>query len=169
VTGSTRAVFVPLTLYFEESAERVPTLSRIPSVRPDALTGSAGLPIEQVARVMGLARMAIGGPLLIAPGPAVRLLGMDSATAKRTTFLTRMAAARDVGLGVGTLLARDTDQVGLWLAVGAAADAVDAVAILAAARAGVVNRVTGGLSVAIAAGGAAFGGWAAVRALRGRR
>jgi hypothetical protein len=141
-------------------------LSRILSVRGDALTE---LPIEQVARGMGLARLAISGPLLIAPGPAVRLLGMDSATAKRTAFLTRMAAARDLGIGVGTLVARDTDQVGLWLAVGAAADAVDALAILSAARAGVVHRATAGLSVALAAGGAAFGGWAAVRALRGRR
>ena len=34
-----------------------------------------------------------------------------------------MAAARDIGIGAGTLATRGTDAVALWLAVGAAADA----------------------------------------------
>ena len=111
---------------------------------------------------MGAGRVLLGAVAVASPVAATRLLGMDSATAKRVTLLARMAGARDVALGAGTLAARSTDPAGTtwWLVAGAFADAVDAAAMAGALRRGSVR----GLPAAGTAIGAAVSAGIALRA-----
>jgi hypothetical protein len=120
---------------------------------------------QQVARSIGVGRLVVGGTFLVAPKLSVRILGVDSGTAKRMTFLARMAAARDIGLGVGTLNAGPGAAAVPWLLVGAAADAVDAAVIAGAMRHGTTRGVAAAGIVVGAAVTAAVGVWAA-RGLR---
>ncbi len=120
-----------------------------------------------VAGATGAARVAIGTTLLAAPVVSLKTLGVDSASAKRVAFLMRMAAVRDIGLGVGTLAAGRGAQAAPWLAVAAAVDAVDAVVIAGAMRQGATRGIP---AAGVALGGAASaaaGLWAAA-ALRHR-
>jgi hypothetical protein len=121
---------------------------------------------EAIAAGMGIGRLVLGGGLLAAPTTAARLLGVDSASAKRMAFLARMAAIRDMGLGVGTLASRGTPQVALWLGVAAAADAVDALVVGAATKQGATRGIVALGTVAGAAAAAGLGGWAALRSRR---
>src|SRR4051812_39129643 len=54
---------------------------------------------------IGLARVAVGVGATVAPVASVRMLGIDTATARRAVVLARMAAARDIALGAGTIVA----------------------------------------------------------------
>lgn len=121
-----------------------------------------------MATGIGAGRVAIGTVLFAAPTTATRMLGVDSASAKRMAFLARMTAARDVSLGIGTLAARGSDQLGLWLAVGALADAADAVAISTATKRGVTRGVSAAAAVLSAVAAAAVGGRAAYEIKRRR-
>ena len=126
--------------------------------RPSARTTSIAL---------GAGRTALGGTFLAAPAFSVRVLGLDSATTGRVTWLARMAAGRDVAIGLGTLVsaARGRDCAG-WVAAGAAADAVDAVVIAQAVR----ERRLGGLGASgLVAGAAAAAAVGFVAALGVRR
>lgn len=131
---------------------------------------SAVLPTDpgEVAVQLGAGRAVIGVGLLIAPVAGARLLGTDTATARRVEWLSRMLAVRDGALGVGALVAarRSPAEAVPWLLAGAAADLVDAAVMTGAVRRG---RLKGPLPRAIAAlagGTAVFG---AVTALRLRR
>ncbi|WP_338185036.1 hypothetical protein [Jatrophihabitans sp.] len=122
---------------------------------------------DTVANGLGLGRVAIGVGFLADPISSVRVLGVDTGSAKRMTFLARMAAGRDIVLGLGVLLARSPESKAGWVAAGAGADVVDAVAISAGMRSG----TTGGAGAAgISAGalGAALVGFWAARGLRAR-
>jgi hypothetical protein len=95
-------------------------------------------------------------PLLV-PRP----LGIDAITATRVEWLVRMAGARDVALGAGTVAATRTGGLRLWLLAGLASDTADAVVLSQAVRRGHVGRVMGSgaaLSavVAVALGVVAF-------------
>jgi hypothetical protein len=118
-----------------------------------------------LALLIGSGRLALGGAFLAAPVAAVRVLGVDSATAKRIAFLARMMAARDVALGAGTA-ASAAGRPGPWLLGGAFADAVDAAVLARALRSGrargPIAAVTAG-GAAVAAAVAAVGGVAALR------
>ena len=142
-----------VTDVFDESARRVRLLSGFTAEPSRART---------ISRAIGVGRLVIGSTLLLAPVLSVRMLGTDSATAKRMSFLARTTAARDIGLGLGTLLGGGDRERALWLGVGAAADAADAVVIAAAMRQGTTR---GALAVGIVAGAAAVaaaGFWAAL-------
>ena len=120
-----------------------------------------------IATLTGLGRLAIGGAFLADPVTSVRVLGLDTGSAKRMSFLARMAAARDIVLGAGVLLTRDPAAKAGWIAAGAVADVADAVAIGAAVKDGTARGVP---AVAISAGAlaaAAVGFWATA-GLRGR-
>ena len=104
-------------------------------------------------------RVGVGAGFLAAPVFSVRMLGVDTATASRLTFLARMAAARDGALGVGTvysLLRRRSPAP--WLLAGAFCDACDAAFIGLAAKQRKLDPVRAGLVVASAAGAAALAG-----------
>lgn len=119
------------------TADSVPLLGRLPSARTIGLSVGAG-------------RLAIGAIFLAAPVTSVRLLGLDTATAARVTWLARMTAVRDSVLGAGTLVSSGRQQgAGGWLIAGSVSDAVDAAVLAAALREG---RLRGWRPQAIAAG-----------------
>ncbi len=112
---------------------------------------------RRAAGFYAVTRMGIGVALFAVPramegwvGPVARRPG--------TKVLTRTAGARDLALGLGTLLAlREGTPARRWLQLGAAVDAADAVASLIALRQLTARR---SLPVAaLAAAGAATGVW----------
>jgi hypothetical protein len=121
---------------------------------------------DVVVSVLALTRVAVGAVFLAAPVLAVRLLGVDTATARRVRFLARMTAARDISLGAGTLAEGATPGAVPWLLASAASDVVDAVAMSAAIRQGAVRRLPGGVAATSAAAAAVLGTWAALRLRR---
>lgn len=104
-------------------------------------------------RPVALGRVAAGGVLLTRPQLLPRLVGIDSATAGRTSWLVQMLGAREVALGLGTLheLRRgDTRASRLWLTAGLVSDATDALVVAAAVRRGRISRLPGLAAVAVA-------------------
>lgn len=132
--------------------------ARLPRL-PDA--GSIALQITA-------GRAVLSAGIMAAPVLSARLLGADSATAQRVTWLTRMTAVRDAALGVGGAVAmRRGGPVAPWLLAGAASDAVDAIVLTGALRQGRVKGLIPTATVPVAAITAVAGVFAAVR-LRGR-
>ncbi len=86
------------------------------------------------ARLLAIARIALGTTVMLAPGAARRWIGPD-AESPGARLLTRIVGGRDVALGLGALLSlnKGTTARG-WLEAGAFADAVDTVATLLALR-----------------------------------
>jgi hypothetical protein len=121
--------------------DSVPRLTRF--LAPDA-----------IARSIGLGRLVLGGGFLVAPVASTRVLGVDTATAKRVTFLAQMMAARDMAIGAGTAAASTggRNPAG-WLLAGAVADATDAVVIAGALKSG---RVKGPLAAGMVGGAVAM-------------
>jgi hypothetical protein len=120
-----------------------------------------------LATGIGLGRLAIAAAFLAEPESGLRLLGMDTATAKRAGHVARMLAVRDGILGAG-MLGATTRRRGVrgWLLAGALADGVDAAAVVTALRAG---QLAGARARAVAAGAglvAVAGAGAAVAAGR---
>jgi len=108
------------------------------------------------ARLVAAGRVAAGVGFLARPDLFPKMLGVDSGTAARMSWLGRMFGAREVALGAGLLLAgRSPEAARPWLLGGVVADAVDAVALGAAVRSGVVRAPVG---LAFAAMGAAATG-----------
>ena len=109
---------------------------------------------------VGLAggRIAIGVLSLLAPGVVGRAMtGPDGATGAARLF-ARMVGARDLGLGLGVLVALDRGApVRGWLEVSAVVDGIDAGACLLARR----HLRTGVFpaAVGLATGGALLSGW----------
>ena len=104
-------------------------------------------------RPVAVGRLTAGAVLLTRPQLLPRLVGIDSATAGRTSWLVQMLGAREIALGLGTLheLRRgDTRASRLWLTAGLISDATDALVVAAAVRRGRMSR-SGLLSVAVAA------------------
>ncbi|MDT4934000.1 MAG: peptide-methionine (R)-S-oxide reductase [Pseudonocardiales bacterium] len=128
----------------------------------------SGLPSADSAGVaLGALRLAVGGTFFAAPATSLRLMGMDTATAGRVTWLARMTAARDAAVGAGTLATVSRGRSGSgWLLAGAFCDAVDAAVLAAALRA----RKAGGFGavamVGAAAASAGVGMWAAAATRR---
>jgi len=108
----------------------------------------------RVATAIGLGRLGIGVAFLADPVSSVRILGVDSASAKRMTFLARMTAGRDIVLGLGTVASRTSQGKAAWLAAGAAADAIDAAVLGAGLRSGQLRGVPA-TGIAVGAAGAA--------------
>jgi hypothetical protein len=115
-----------------------------------------------LARLIGTGRVLLGGAFLAAPVASTRALGLDSATAKRVSFLARMMAARDVAIGAGTAAASCRGgRPGGWLLAGALADAADAVVIAGALKSG---RANGPVAAGVAGGAVALAAVATVGA-----
>jgi hypothetical protein len=110
--------------------------------------------------LIGAARTGVGAAFAVNPTQSMRLLGVDTATAHRLRWLAQMAAARDIALGVGTVVATVRRQgSGSWLLAGAACDAADAGAIaLAVSRKQVAPLAAAAvITVALAGCAAALG------------
>lgn len=110
------------------------------------------------ARAIGALRAALGVAMITRPSLVPRLLGVDRVTAERMTWLTRLAAGREIALGFGAVTARGPGAR-RWVAAGAFCDLVDAWTLATAVRRRHINRVLGtgaiGTSVIAAAGGIA--------------
>lgn len=109
-----------------------------------------GLPALSVTRV------GVGLSMLARPATLAKSVGVDSATAERVAWVTRMVGAREVALGAGTLVAlRRGRDVREWALAQAFSDAVDAVVFAAAVARGHARPVQGLGITAVAASGAA--------------
>jgi len=97
---------------------------------------------------VGIARVVVGGAVLVRPTMLPAALGIDSVTARRTAWAVRMFAARDAVLGLGTVWAVAAGApVRPWLLGQAAGDATDAAVFGLAAWRRQVSPVRGaGLS-----------------------
>jgi len=103
---------------------------------------------------IALGRIGLGAALLAAPRALAGAAWVGAPEARRPVgaALLRAVGARDVALGLGTLLAlRDGDALAPWLIGGALADGADAVAT---ALAGAAVPARGRLAVGAVAGGA---------------
>jgi hypothetical protein len=108
--------------------------------------------------LLSAGRAAVGTSMLARPTMLAKSAGVDSTTAARLSWLTRMLGARELALGAGTLLAlRRGRNVEEWALAQAFSDAVDAAAFGGAVARGNVRRVTGTAIAAVALAGAATG------------
>lgn len=132
----------------------MPKLRR--SHRADPRRGRPVLPpARPTAARLAAGRTVIAAGILAAPVPAARLLGADSATAGRVTWLTRMMGIRDGALGVGTLDAlRRRNGTGAWLVGAAVADGVDALVVASAIKQGRMRGIVPA-GIVVGAGGSA--------------
>ena len=104
---------------------------------------------------LSIGRAAAGVSMVARPRMLPTSLGVDSAAAVRTAWVTQMLGAREIALGLGTLVAsRGSDRRGarLWLYAGLLSDAVDALAVGAAVAQGRASKAAGGALVAVAGG-----------------
>jgi hypothetical protein len=117
---------------------------------------------ESAVKAIAGLRIVIGAAAWLTPRMAGKSFGLKPAENPQAPYLGRLFGARDVALGVGTLQATGGSQR-QWLQLGVAIDAADAVAAIAAGRAGYLPPVAAGLVFAPAVAGVALG----VAALRG--
>lgn len=135
-------------------------------MKPDPARFSLPDP-QPLALQLGAGRSAIAAAIMAAPVLSVRLLGADTATAQRVTWLTRMLAVRDGALGVGAAAAARSGAGGTgWLVGGAVSDAVDAVVLAAALKQGRVRGVVPAATAVAAVGVSALGFATAARLRR---
>ena len=86
---------------------------------------------RQAVRLLALLRLGLGVVAIVAPSVPARPWIGDDASRSSTKTLARALGARDVALGLGTLLAdRHGAPVRGWLEGSALADAGDAIATL---------------------------------------
>lgn len=117
------------------------------------------LDAEQARNAVGAVSAGLGSLAVLAPQTTARMFGVR-ATGGPTALLVRMVGVRNATMGLRTLQATGDEQK-LALQAGLVVGAVDTVALLLAARKGVVSKraAFGGLLVlaAIAGLGAAAG------------
>lgn len=87
----------------------------------------------KLAMFVARGRIAIGAAGVVFPGLATRVLGGRRGSEGIAPLLTRMLGARDIALGLGTIIAVDRGApVRGWLEGSALADAADCVACVVA-------------------------------------
>jgi hypothetical protein len=112
----------------------------------------------------GRVGVGVGVALLARPRALPVALGVDSGTAARVSWVVRMVGARDVALGLGTLLALHRGEDARdWLLGQALSDAADAAAFAGAVARGHARVVPGSAGALVAGASAAT----LVRALLG--
>lgn len=123
-----------------------------------------------VVTALGITRLAIGAGLIIGPAGLGKALGLSEADAKAAGWLARLAGAREIAIGLGTLDAwRSGKSVDGWVAAQGISDASDAIAFATVALQGKVSPVRGwGMSL-FALSGAVSEGLTAVALRRGSR
>jgi len=139
----------------------VPLLTRPDLRRRDRLaTAAAAVTPARLA----LGRTGAGAVMVARPRLVPQALGVDSASAVKTAWVVQMLGAREIALGLGTLVAlrADTRSGRTWVAAGVLCDAVDVLAVAGAVACGRLSRPVGG-AVVVAALGASLGGLAALR------
>jgi len=120
-------------------------------------TTSRALQIATAER-MSMGRVGVGLALLLRPRLVPGLLGVDSATSTRISWVLQMLGAREVALGVGSVVAGrsgDRRSARTWLVAGLCCDAVDALVVASAVGRGRLRGAPGAAVVAVAAGAVA--------------
>lgn len=132
--------------------------------RPTTPRRSAGLVTAVTGRLtpfhVALGRSGAGTAMLVRPRLMPQLLGVDSATSARVAWSVQMLGARELALGLGTMIAlRSPQRHGsrLWVAGGLLSDAVDALAVSGALAKGRVSKGGGLAAVGVALGAVAIG------------
>jgi hypothetical protein len=118
---------------------------------------------QSATTLLAAGRVGVGVAMLARPRTLPASLGVDSATAARVSWITRMLGAREVALGAGTLLAlrrgdSGRDSARDWLLGCAFSDAVDAAAFAGAVARGHARVVPGSAFALVAGASAAVGG-----------
>ncbi|SDJ22350.1 hypothetical protein SAMN05444157_2345 [Frankineae bacterium MT45] len=127
------------------------------------------IPLRHAALGIGVGRTALGTTFLVHPVFSTRVIGLDTGTATRVSWLARMAAVRDVSIGIGTLAtALGHRGRAPWLVAGAVSDLVDGAVIANAAQERRLDPVRGAVGSALAVGAAAVGFVAAWDSFRRR-
>jgi hypothetical protein len=120
---------------------------------------------RRAVRLLSATRAFAGVSLITSPRVLPRMVGVDSATAARVSWLNTMIGARELALGAGTLLAmRGGRDVTEWVYAQAVSDLADAVAFSGAVARGHARALPGLGIVAAAAGGLATAAYALRRA-----
>ena len=113
-----------------------------------------------VARLLALGRVTLGAGLTVAPALAARAWVGSDAASTAVRVLGAGFGARDVAIGAGLWRALDTGaDARPWLLAGAAGDAADLLATVAARRS--LPRFGRVGAAAVAATGAGLSVWAA--------
>jgi hypothetical protein len=122
------------------------------------LVRSGAMQRRDMAAGLARGRIAIGVASLLAPGLVARTMTGPAASGGGTSLFASMVGARDLGLGLGMLIAIDRGgPVRGWLEASALVDGIDVVACLLARehiRPSVVPGVVG-----LAATGALLSAW----------
>lgn len=106
-------------------------------------------------RGLALGRTALGVTMLTQPGLIPAVLGVPAESRDSMDWAVQMLGAREVALGLGSLLAKKERR--LWHAAGLLSDAVDAVVIAGAISSKKVRSASGAGMVVIAATAAVVG------------
>lgn len=107
---------------------------------------------------LSVLRTGLGAVMIARPRTLPRALGVDAATATRTSWLVRMVGFREIALGAGTVMARRRrERTASWLLGQALADCGDAVGVAIALRRGQVAPRPAVIFIAVASGGALVG------------
>ena len=117
-------------------------------VRPTSTTHRLLAP-----RPVALGRAGAGVVMLARPSLLPRVIGIDSASAARTTWLVQMLGARELALGLGALheLRRgDGRAARVWLTAGLLSDTADALVMAAAVSRGKASKVPGLATICLA-------------------
>jgi hypothetical protein len=100
-----------------------------------------GFPVVAPANTIVALRANIGLGAWLAPRLAGRLFGLDAEANPQLPYVGRLFGVRDVALGAG-VAASSGNARRLWLQIGMACDAADAVAGLIAGRNGEISKVS---------------------------
>ena len=97
-----------------------------------------------VIPALGITRLVIGAGLIIGPAGLGKALGLSEQDAKAAGWLARLAGAREIAIGLGTLDAwRAGKPVDGWVAAQGISDASDAIAFATVAAQGRVSPARG--------------------------
>jgi len=120
-----------------------------------------------VIPALGITRLVIGAGLIANPKGLGVALGLSEDAAKQAGWLARLAGAREIGVGLGTLAAwRTGAPTAGWVAAQAVSDGSDAVAFAVVAAQGKISPARGwgmGLFAASGAISEALTAWALAR------
>lgn len=109
---------------------------------------------------LALLRTGAGAVMVGRPRLLPQLMGTDSATAARVDWAVQMLGAREIAMGLGTLVALrrpGSAAARTWVAAGVLADALDVLAVGAALARGRVRKSSGAAVVATASAAVALG------------
>src|SRR3954447_7065814 len=117
---------------------------------------------ESAVKAIAGLRTVVGASAWLAPRLSGKGFGLDADANPQSPYLGRLFGARDVAMGIGTMQSTGAarDQ---WLKLGVGVDIADAIAAVAAGRAGYLPPVSAALVFAPAIAGVFLG----IAALRG--